>query len=122
MVFSQDDGLIFELEVVEHTTWNSLAQFLEAFTGSSELSHAVDFEFFDLFVHVVQESGEIFWDLLISNEMLGIVSSVKLGDQVFACLVDVLDSFWEPVILFLSILEPNWTKMLELISHSSFID
>ena len=86
------------------------------------MSHAVDFEFFHLFVHVVQESSEIFWDLLISNEMLGIVSSVKLGHQVFACLVDVLDSLWEPVILFLSILESNWTKVLELISHSGFID
>ena len=122
MVFSQDDGLILELEVVKHTAWNSLAQFLKAFTGSSELSHTVDFEFFHLFVHVVQESGEIFWDLLISNEMLGIVSSVKLGHQVFACLVNVLDSLWEPVILFLSILESNWTKVLELISHSGFID
>ena len=122
MVFSQNDGLILELEVVEHTTWNSLAKFLEAFTGSSELSDTVYFEFFDLFVHVIQEGGKIFGDLLISYEMLGIVSCVKLSDQVFACLVNVLDGLWEPVILFFRIFESNRTQMLKLISHSGFID
>ena len=99
-----------------------MAQFLEAFTGSSELPNTVNFEFFNLFVHIVQESGKIFGDLLISYEMLGIVSSVKLSDQVFACLVNFLDSLREPVILFFGIFESNRTQVLKLISHSCFIN
>lgn len=65
------------------------------------MSHAVDFEFFDLSVHSLQEDAEVFRNLLVSNEMLGVFTGVEFGDQVSAGLVNGLDSFWEPLILFI---------------------
>ena len=86
------------------------------------MSYTVDFEFFYLFMHVVEESGEILGNLLISNQMLGVLASVKLGDKVSTRLINVLNCIREFEVLFFRILEPNWTQVLKFISHSSLIN
>lgn len=48
---------VLELQVEEDTTWYFLADGDKPLTGHSELPAAVQFEFLDLSVHVIQEDA-----------------------------------------------------------------
>lgn len=59
-------------------------------------------------MHVIEERRQILRDLLVSNQVLCIVSRIQLGDEVSACLVDVLDCLRESVVILLRIFETDW--------------
>jgi len=65
-------------------------------------------------VHVLEESGKVNWNLLVSNEILGIVTHVQLSDELSACLIDSHDGFRELEILFFGVLEANRSKVFKL--------
>lgn len=72
-------------------------------------------------MHVVEESAEVLWDLVITDEMFRILTCVQLRHKVFACLINFHDCLWELQILLRRILESNYTEMLQLVSFSRLV-
>lgn len=87
------------MKIVEHTGWHALADLRESLRAHSQLPYAVDLEAFDLPLHVGQENRKVLRNLLISNEVLGVLASVKLGDEILTSLLYHIDCIWELQVL-----------------------
>lgn len=87
------------LQVVEHRAGHLLAQLHEALARHAQLTHAVDLELLHLAVHVGEERREVLGDLLVADQMLCILTSVELTDELAASRINLLDSVREPFIV-----------------------
>lgn len=88
-----------ELEVVEDAAWNFLANRDQALARHPQLSHAAYLELFDLTMHIVEESAEVLWDLVVANEVLGILARVEFGHEILACFVNLHNGIRELQVL-----------------------
>jgi len=61
---------------VEHAARDLLAEVEKLESGCPKFTDAVDLELFSLLLHVVKEKRQILRDLVIANQVLGILTSV----------------------------------------------
>lgn len=101
---NKSQSLILVLEVVEDCPRYPLASLCQTLTSHAQLTDAIDLEFFNLAVHVSKEDWEVFWDFLVADEMLGILSCVELADELTASGINLRDCLRESLV-FLAFLD-----------------
>lgn len=97
------------------------AQLLEPGGANSQLPHLVDLEFFGLTLHLLEEDAQVNWDLIVTNQVVGVLSNVKLLAKLLAHLVDLADGVGVLHVGLLGVLEPNRAENLKLFVDSLIV-